>query len=261
MTLGFLDTLGLDVWAFALACAVTLFGGFVKGAVGFAMPLIMFTGLSTIMPVELALAAMIVPTVVTNLIQALRDGMQAMIHVCRLHWRFLIILGVCIVLSAQLVPRLPQHLLLLILGVPVTVLALLQLSAWKLSVPPNRRRVTEVGVAVVAGTLGGMAGTWGPPTVLYLTAIALPKAEIVRVQGVIYGAGAVMLFLAHVRSGVFNLETAPLSLAMLVPALAGMALGLWVHDRLNQAAFRRMTLIVLVIAGLNLVRRGVMGFL
>ena len=92
---------------------------------------------------------------------------------------------------------------------------------------------------------------------LYLTALDTPKTEQVRVQGVIYGAGAVVLTLAHLRSGILTFETALFSAALCVPALIGMALGFAVQDRLDQDKFRRITLIVLVVAGLNLIRRAV----
>jgi len=45
----------------------------------------------------------------------------------------------------------------------------------------------------------------------------------------------------------------------LVPALAGLWLGFQVQDRMDQEAFRKATLVVLVVAGLNLVRRGIFG--
>jgi len=54
-------------------------------------------------------------------------------------------------------------------------------------------------------------------------------------------------------------ETLPFSLALSVPALLGMALGFAVQDRIDQALFRRATLIVLLLAGLNLLRRALMG--
>ena len=38
-----------------------------------------------------------------------------------------------------------------------------------------------------------------------------------------------------------------------------MALGFRVQDRLDQARFRRWTLVVLVLAGLNLVRKALAG--
>ena len=104
--------------------------------------------------------------------------------------------------------------------------------------------------------LGGVSGVWGPPTVMYLTAIDTPKREQIRVQGVIYGLGAVALTAAHIRSGVLNAETALFSAVMLVPTALGMALGVRVQDGLDAARFRRATLVVLVVAGLNLVRRG-----
>ena len=45
---------------------------------------------------------------------------------------------------------------------------------------------------------------------------------------------------------------------MILPAMLGMKAGLRVHDRLDQDAFRRMTLVVLILAGLNLIRRAML---
>ena len=94
---------------------------------------------------------------------------------------------------------------------------------------------------------------------MYLTALQTPKVEQMRVQGVVYGAGAVMLTLAHLRSGVLNIESAKLSALLVLPALLGIAMGFAVQDRLSQEKFRRATLLVLVLGGLNLIRRGLTG--
>ena len=94
---------------------------------------------------------------------------------------------------------------------------------------------------------------------LYLTALDTPKKEQMRVQGVIYGLGAVLLFFAHIGSGVLRAETAPFSVLLVVPALIGMVAGGYLQDRIDQATFRRVTLAVLLVAGLNLLRRGLMG--
>jgi hypothetical protein len=114
-------------------------------------------------------------------------------------------------------------------------------------------------VGLLAGALGGLTGTWGPPTVLYLIALETPKAKQLLVQGVVYGLGSVSLLLGHVQSGVLNLTTLPFSAALLIPAFLGMQLGFRMSDRLNPEVFRKVTLIVLVIAGANLVRRGLTG--
>ncbi len=80
-----------------------------------------------------------------------------------------------------------------------------------------------------------------------------------RVQGVIYGLGAVALLFAHFGSGVLRAETVPFSIAMILPALIGMWLGSQIMDRIDQASFRKATLAILLVAGANLVRRGLMG--
>lgn len=243
----------------AAAVAVTLLASFVKGAVGFAMPMIMVSGLALFLPAPVALAMLIVPTLTSNLWQALRQGHAAAWESLRPFRLYLAVLILAILAAGQLVTLLPEDVLYLILGLPITLLALIQLWGVEFRVPPGQRRAADLGVGLVAGGMGGLSGVWGPQTVLYLTALDVPKAESVRVQGVIYGAGGVALLLAHLKSGVLNAQTLPLSVWMTLPAMAGMALGFRVQDRLDQARFRRWTLVVLVVAGANLAWKGFAG--
>ncbi|MDJ0827570.1 MAG: sulfite exporter TauE/SafE family protein [Rhodobacter sp.] len=243
----------------ALAFGVALCAGFVKGAVGFAMPMIMISGLGSFLAPELALAALILPTLVTNVWQALRDGLAAA-WASILRFRvYIALVLVFIAGSAQLVRVLPSWALFLVIGGPATAFAVAQLLGWRLHLRPEHRRRAEVVIGAIAGFVGGLSGVWGPPTVAYLTAIEVPKAEHIRVQGAVYGLGAMVLTAAHVNSGLFNAQSAPLSVVLLVPAVVGLLIGFWVQDRLDQERFRRATLWVLVFAGLNLIRRGLAG--
>ena len=242
-----------------LAAAVALLAGFVKGTVGFAMPMIMISGLGSFMPPDLALAALILPTVGSNLWQAFRTGWRAAWESVR---RFRLLIGVLlatIALVAQLAGRLSAPTFYLALGIPVVAFALLQLSGLRLRLRPAQRRRGELVAGLIGGMTGGLSGVWGPPVVAFLSATDSPKGEQLRVQGVIYGAGSLVLLASHLGSGVLNGQTVWLSAALLVPAALGMALGLALHARLDQARFRRATLWVLVLAGLNLVRRGLTG--
>jgi len=252
-----LQELTLALWAFVIAA--TLLGGFVKGVVGFAMPMIIISLLGSVLPPEQALAALIVPTVATNLWQALRGGLAAAAGSALLHWRFIATVMVCIALSAQLVTLLPARVMYLVLGLPVVGFALAQLAGWSLRIAARHRLGAELGIGAFAGAIGGISGVWGPPTVIYLTALNTPRIEHMRVQGVVYAMGAVTLALAHLKSGVLNAQTLPLSLALVVPSIIGIALGFAVQDRLDQRRFRRITLLVLVVTGANLLRRGVLG--
>ncbi len=245
----------------ALAFGVTLFAGFVKGAVGFALPMIMISGMGSFLAPDITLAALIVPTVVANVWQAMRGGLAAALGAVRVFWVYILIVLIFIAGSAQLVRILPDWVFYLVLGVPVTGFALMQIAGWKLHIRPEHRRRAEVLIGAGAGFVGGLSGVWGPPTVAYLTAIEAPKGESMRIQGVVYGAGAVVLMASHLRSGVLNAQTLPLSALMLVPCLIGMAIGYRMHDKLDPARFRRAMLFVLVVAGLNLIRRGIVGLI
>ncbi|MEJ1990330.1 MAG: sulfite exporter TauE/SafE family protein [Maritimibacter sp.] len=194
--------------------AIVFFAGFVKGAVGFAMPMIMISGLSSILPAETALAVLILPTVVTNQFQAFRQGWRAALHVVIKMRIYLVMMLVFLVSSAQLVNIVPQWELLMLIGAPIVLFAITQLVGLRLHLTPE----TKVAIG-----LGGLA-----------------------------------LQAAHLRSGVLNEATLPLSAAALIPALAGMGVGVLLHDRMPQSTFRRAMLVVLFLAGLNLIRRALM---
>jgi uncharacterized membrane protein YfcA len=241
----------------ALAFAVALLAGTVKGMVGFALPMILVSGLSLFIAPELALAGLILPTLVTNWMQALRQGVGAAFASLKRFRLFLLAGLVFLLLSAQMVRILPQQVMFLAIGLPVTLFVLLQLLGVPLTIARPTPRI-EVLVGAFAGLIGGVSGVWGPPTVAYLTALGTEKNEQIRIQGVIYGMGAVALFVAHVGSGVVRSETLPFSAILIVPAVLGMWIGGKLHDRIDQRVFKQATLIVLLLAGLNLLRRGLM---
>ncbi|MEM9710503.1 MAG: sulfite exporter TauE/SafE family protein [Pseudomonadota bacterium] len=245
------------VWAMILPLAG--FAGVVKGAVGFAMPMILISGLGTFLAPDLALAGLILPTVLSNVLQVARAGVRAAFEASRAFSVYIAIVLVMIALTAQLVRFLPDATMFLAIGIPITLFALTQLLGWRPKVAGGPGGRTGVAVALFAGFLGGISGTWGPPTVAYLTALDTPKKIAVAVQGVVYGTGSAVLLLAHINSGVLTAERAGFSALLCLPAAVGMAVGFRIQDRLDQERFRRVTLLVLVVAGLNLVRRGLVG--
>ncbi|MBB3992660.1 hypothetical protein GGR95_000279 [Sulfitobacter undariae] len=241
-----------------IACLIAVLAGFVKGVVGFAMPLVLVSGLTTFMSPELALAGLIVPTVITNAHQALRQGIPAA-RKSVVDFKVFLLAGLLALLAtAQMVRVFPDQVMMAVIGVPVTFFALLQLGGHQFQLS-GRSRSIEVVAGAIAGGLGGVSGIWGPPTVAYLTALNTPKHDQIRIQGVIYGLGAVVLLFAHIGSGVLRAETIGFSLALVPTAYLGMRIGLSAMDRINQIVFKRATLFVLLVAGLNLIRRAWMG--
>jgi len=243
----------------AICFTIALFAGVVKGLVGFALPLILISGMSSVIEPELALAGLLLPTLVTNLWQGFRQGVAAALGSLRAFLPFIAVGGVALVISAQMVRLIPPGVMFVLIGVPVTLFTAVQLMGWRPRLDEAQRVRAQLIVGAIAGAMGGFSGTWGPPTVLLLVALDTPKLDQIRVQGVLYALGSVMLMLAHVGSGVLRAETLPFALFTLPPALIGMWVGLKLQDRTPQRVFQRATMVVLILAGLNLIRRGLCG--
>ena len=155
-------------------------------------------------PYEVAVALLIVPMLVSNLVQALRNGIGPALGSLRDFWWLNLVLVVMIALSAQLVLALPDRALFAILGVTVSAFGASQLAGWRPRFPMRHKAWVETGVAVVGGFFGGLSGIWGPPLVMYLVAAELPKTEMLRVQSLSFLLGSLVLFGAHLHSGVLE---------------------------------------------------------
>ncbi|MGC1259170.1 MAG: sulfite exporter TauE/SafE family protein, partial [Jannaschia helgolandensis] len=117
----------LSPFAWTLALVIALFAGIVKGSIGFALPLIMISGLSSFLDPKLALAGILISVFATNVWQVTRQGWEPARDAAVLHWRYLLIVMVAIFAAAQIVTRIPGQVFYFILGVPVVALSLIQL--------------------------------------------------------------------------------------------------------------------------------------
>jgi uncharacterized membrane protein YfcA len=246
---------GLPNHLFLAALVITLFAGFVKGAVGFAMPLILVSAFAVFVPQELALAALILPTLLTNVSQALRQGFAPAKATAVTYWRFLTGTVIFIVLSAPFADLIPRTAYLLMLGIPITAFAGLQLMGKSLAIKLHHRNRAEWGLGILAGIYGGVSGIWGPPLIVFLLSSGVEKRENIRAQGVVYFIGAVTLLFSHLGTGLANSQTLAFSAALCIPAMIGLFMGFAVQDRLDQQRFRRWTQGLLVLTGLNMVRQ------
>ena len=250
---------GLEVWVYALVVAVYLLGGYVKGAIGFALPMIAVAGGATVLDAQTAVAAVILPALFANIFQAFREGVGPLLSVLNRFWPSILVTVVMIALTAPLLVWLPSWAIFLTLGLGVGVFAIIQLLGWRPTISPQSERPIGVGIGMIAGFYGGVAGMWGPAFILYLTALRLPKAEHVRAAGACFLAGGVIITPSHALTGVLTGDRLMLSLTLIPVAFAGMKLGQRLQDRLDPDVFRKVTLLVLVLSAVNLLRRAALG--
>jgi len=255
----FFSGVSVEWYVLLVAVAVTLFAGVVKGAIGFALPLLFLTGLSLVLPIQTVVALIAIPALVTNLLQAQYSGLSVALRTLREFWILCATLFVVTLLSTRLVGVLPAQTLILVLGVGALALTLLQIVGRPRRIPRRVRPYVELAYGGAGGFFGGLAGLWGATILTYFLALRLDKEKFVTVTGVAWLAGSVPYVAGHAQQGVLTAPLAAWSAAALIPTLGGMWIGRRVQNRVNQVLFRRAVLFVMVISTLNLIRRGIWG--
>jgi uncharacterized membrane protein YfcA len=113
-----------------------------------------------------------------------------------------------------------------------------------------------MAAGLFGGLLGGISTAFGPPLIMYLSALRLPKVEFVAAIGAIWTFASLMLIVAFHQSGILVGERAWWSVAACIPVGVGLWLGSRLRDHIAQAPFRRLVRLALLLLGANLIRRG-----
>jgi uncharacterized membrane protein YfcA len=113
-----------------------------------------------------------------------------------------------------------------------------------------------LGAGVLAGAIGGAVGTPGPPVVLYsATQGWSPRAIKANLQAFFVVNQAVILA-GYWWAGLLTREVWRLAALYAVPAIAGVAAGMALFDRIDPIRFRRIVFGLLFVSGLVLLVRG-----
>ncbi|MDJ0740066.1 MAG: sulfite exporter TauE/SafE family protein, partial [Gammaproteobacteria bacterium] len=205
---------------------------------------------------EWVLAVMVLPVVFSNLFIGFHKDLF-LPSLQRFRWT-IIALGVGIAAGVVGFAWLPPDAFLLIVGVVVMTFATLDQLRLVWPVPDRRAQAVGVGAGLLGGVLGGISTAFGPPLVMYFTALRLPKEQFVAAIGVVWTFGSVFLLIALHSASVLTAERLAASLAACVPVGVGLWFGVRMRDRIPQEPFRRVIGVALLLLGANLVRRALL---
>ncbi|MEO0621017.1 MAG: sulfite exporter TauE/SafE family protein [Pseudomonadota bacterium] len=238
----------------ALALLAYLLAGTVKGTVGIGLPTASVALLSQAIEPKTAIALVVVPSIAANVWQVWRSGDA--LGALRRYLPFILCLCCVIgVVSALVTARLAPETLMAALGCVVILFSVSNL-AWRPPALPDRfDRAAQVTLGTVSGVIGGLTSIWAPTMVAYLLARRVPKDEFVRATGVMILLGNLPLGFGFAYSGMLTAETAVFSVLLILPALAGFALGERLRRLLDADRFRTVVLLFFLLVGLNLLRR------
>jgi uncharacterized protein len=248
------------MWTPETVIAVALIfslAGFVKGVAGLGLPTIAIALMAVFIGLKEGIALMVVPTIATNLWQALAGG-QFMALVRRF-WSLLLAAAVGSWIGAGILARGDAMLLAALLGVLLCIYAAFGLAKPPLPPPGRAEPWLSPLVGLTGGVIGGMTGSYSVPGVIYLQMLGLPRNALVQSLGITFFVFTMALGTSLTQHGIMSSEIGTLSLAATVPALGGMALGQMVRHRMSEEMFRPVFFAVLLVLGIWLVARPLLG--
>jgi uncharacterized protein len=237
--------------------AIFLLGGLVKGVAGIGLPTVAIVLMAVFIGLKEGIALMVVPTLATNIWQALSGGRLR--DILQRFWSLLVAAALGAWLGASILAGADATMLAALLGGLLCLYSAISLTAPPVPSPGRAEVWLSPIVGGVSGLIGGMTGSYSVPGVLYLQALRLGRDLLVQTLGVVFVVFTFSLGAGLTRHGLMSPTIALLSVAATIPALAGMAVGQRLRRRLSEEAFRRIFFVVLFALGAWLMARPLIG--
>jgi hypothetical protein len=237
----------------ASIAGVFLIAGFVKGVIGMGLPTVAVGLLGLMMTPSRAAAVIVVPSLVTNVWQAVAG--DAFATVARRLWPMFV--GICIGTWAGAVwlPDGSSGQATVWLGIALAIYAMFGLANLHLRVPKQHERSIGLLIGIATGVVTVATGVFTIPGVPYIQALNFDRDRLVQALGLSFTVSTLTLAAALQRAGEMSISVVAPSAAGLVAALAGVLLGQLVRGRASPATFRMCFFIGLLVLGAHLALR------
>lgn len=238
----------------ALAAAIFLLAGLIKGIAGAGLPTVALALLALVIDLKVAIALLIVPALVTNIWQGLTGG--ALVPIAKRLAPMLLSAVIGIWIGVEILAVGDAKVLAGILGIVMFFYAGYSLATPQIRPPGPRLELwLSPPVGISTGILFGFTGSFLVPGVLYMQALGLKRDHFVQAMGIAFSFSSFVLWMFLAGNGLFSVQLGTVSAAACGPALIGMALGQRLRRGMSEALFRRAFFVTLLGLALYIVAR------
>jgi len=234
-------------------------GGFCKGVIGVALPLVGISIMAMLLDPKLAVAMIVIPIFLTNFLMALRSGFDELWEALQRFWPLIATCFTTLFAVALFATQLSSSVIVIGLGLALLIFVSANVSPWKPTVPARLEKPAGAAVGFVSGVLGGTTSVYGPPITMFLLASGVPKNKWSASVGVTFAVGSIPLLAGYILNGTITSTVAVVSSLACLPAFVGMWLGFKLQDAMAPETFRKVLMAGLFIMALNLLRKGFFG--
>ena len=227
--------------------SVLLIGGALKGAIGLGLPQIGVSLMALVLGLKESLSILVLPLIVSNISQSCNP--KLFIPVLRRFSLLLLPMFVFSALSVGLFGLIPERTVMLWLGLIVIVLPLVAFFRPEFRLTRNRERWVGPFVGAVAGVIGGLSTLSGPPLMIYLACLRLPKEEFVVAVSQMFLTASAGLTAGLILFGLSRPTELAVSAAACIPVLLGMWVGSKARVRMSERLFAILVLFAYLLTG------------
>ena len=234
-------------------------GGFCKGVIGVALPVVAISIMVILLDPRLAVAMIVFPIFLTNVQMAGRSGLSEFLEALQRFWPLIATCITTLFIVALFATQLSSSFIVVGLGLALLVFVLANVSPWRPTVSARLEKPVGAVVGIVSGVLGGATAVYGPPITMFLLASGVPKSKWSSSVGVTFTVVSIPLLAGYILNGTITPTVAVVSSLACLPAFAGMWIGFKLQDAMAPETFRKVLLAGLFIMALNLLRKGLFG--
>ena len=239
-----------------LYCIMVLFvGGAVKGAIGIGLPQIGVSLIALALGLKQALAILVLPIFASNLSQSC--DRRLFTPVLLRFWPLLAAMFVFSIFSVSLFGLIPETQLLISLGVLVVLLPTIAFFRPQFRITRGQEIWAGPVTGAMAGIIGGLSTLSGPPLMIYLSCLRLPKDEFVVAVSLMFLTAAAGLALGLLLFGISKPADLGISALACIPVFVGMWVGSKARVRLSERAFSTAVLLTYVVTGLSFIAKAI----
>ena len=249
----------LDTITIVSVLGTFLLAGTVKGIIGLGLPTVSLALLTVTVGLPNAMALILAPSLITNLWQAMVGGHGR--EIIRRIWLFLVMAAVFVSIGSAALTRIDVQLLSALLGLLIAIYSLVSLAGSGITVTTKQEAWLGPLVGIVNGILTGMTGAFVVPGVFYLQMIGLSRDMLIQAMGMLFMVSTLALGIALQANSLIRIEIGQMSLAAMIPAIVGMAIGQRVRKRLPEKLFRQIFFTSLLILGGYLIFKTIYGYI
>ncbi len=234
-----------------------IIAGLTKGAIGVGMPIVALPLLALFIDIKAAVILLTIPLILSNIPQALEGGNTA--AAARALWPVLagmvpgLLAGVYFLVNDSL------PVATLCAGVALIIVAVIMMISAKIAIPGRYQAPSGIMAGFLGGLLGGTAALPGPIVFTYLIGKGLRGKQFTKEASLFLVISSALLALVLSSSNQVSWTEWAWSLAALVPVGLGMFLGRHIRDRISAENFKRLVLVVVIVSGVGLARKGFTG--